>query len=328
MSNNSLYIRAAADYLEWEPYNYTPSLPAAIVFAILYSIVTLLQIVQIFRARTQYLSSIRKKKGSMGLLYISIPLVLGSIFEVIGYIGRAISSQDEESLGPYIIQSIFLLVAPALFAASIYMYFGRCVNLLDSKKSCLISTRFLTKIFVSGDLISFLMQGGGGGIMAKGTQSASDLGENLIVGGLFVQLGFFGIFMVISLIYFYKIGKNPTSKTIAFRKMPSKYRNWYNFYVILYITSILIMIRSIVRVVEFIQGSDGEILSNEIYLYVFDGLMMLLVMILFYLINTSGILLFLNDDYNNINTSLNNANDFNEGSSTYNEGYALNNVKI
>lgn len=49
----------------------------------------------------------------------------------------------------------------------------------------------------------------------------------------------------------------------------------------LYVSSGLILIRSVFRLIEYLQGQDGELLSKEIYLYVFDAALMLLVMICF-----------------------------------------------
>lgn len=62
---------------------------------------------------------------------------------------------------PYIIQSVFLLVAPALFAASIYMELGRIINLTDGDSRSIIGRTKLTKIFVTGDVLSFFAQSGG-----------------------------------------------------------------------------------------------------------------------------------------------------------------------
>ena len=65
------------------------------------------------------------------------------------------------TLGPYIVQAILLLVAPALFAATIYMALGRLVHRLHADKQCLLPLKWMTKIFVGGDVISFLLQAGG-----------------------------------------------------------------------------------------------------------------------------------------------------------------------
>ena len=62
---------------------------------------------------------------------------------------------------PYIIQSILLLLGPTLFAASIYMILGRLIVLLEADSYSVIRPRWLTKVFVLGDLLSFFAQGGG-----------------------------------------------------------------------------------------------------------------------------------------------------------------------
>ena len=65
------------------------------------------------------------------------------------------------TLSPYIMQSVLLLVAPALFAASIYMELGRIVLMVDGERSLFIRRTWLTKLFVAGDVLSFLMQSSG-----------------------------------------------------------------------------------------------------------------------------------------------------------------------
>ena len=62
---------------------------------------------------------------------------------------------------PYIAQSMLILLAPALYAASIYMLLGRLVVLLDGEDNCVISTKWLTKLFLLGDILSIIGQGGG-----------------------------------------------------------------------------------------------------------------------------------------------------------------------
>jgi len=67
----------------------------------------------------------------------------------------------EWTLLPYILSSVLPLVAPALFAASIYMELGRIVELVQGDRYLFIKRRWLTSIFVTGDVVSFLMQAGG-----------------------------------------------------------------------------------------------------------------------------------------------------------------------
>lgn len=64
-------------------------------------------------------------------------------------------------MGPYIQQSLLLLLAPALFAASIYMILGRMILRLNSEKLCIFKKKWLTKFFVTGDVLSFSVQAAG-----------------------------------------------------------------------------------------------------------------------------------------------------------------------
>ena len=89
---------------------------------------------------------------------------MGRLSEVIGYIARTSLSTKQEHLMPFIIQSTFVLIAPALMAASIYMLFGRLLVLLDCTSLSIMPSRHNTTIFVTGDTLSFLLQAGGGGL--------------------------------------------------------------------------------------------------------------------------------------------------------------------
>ena len=83
--------------------------------------------------------------------------------ECLGYIGRIWCSRQSPNwtLGAYIFQSLFLLVAPALFAASIYMILRRIIVAVDGEKHSLIKEKWLTKIFVASDIASFLILSSG-----------------------------------------------------------------------------------------------------------------------------------------------------------------------
>ena len=215
------------------------------------------------------------------MYYNILPFILGGIFEYVGYIGRLISSHDATVLGPYVIQSTLLLVAPALYAATLYMSLGRLIERMECQKYSIIPLKYLTKIFVVGDVLSFLMQAGGAGIMAQGDMSSSKTGENVIIGGLIVQIVFFGMFIVVELIFHYRILKYPNESAMITRNVPSQLKNWNYVLITLLVCSILIFIRSIFRLIEYIQGNNGYLISHEVFLYCFDATLMFLNMIVF-----------------------------------------------
>ena len=189
--------------------------------------------------------------------------------ETIGYVGRILSASETPGpylLGPYILQSVLLLVAPALFAASIYMELGRIVLMIDGDKSLFIRRTWLTKIFVIGDVVSFLLQAGGAGLLASGNVGQINIGQDMVVTGLFCQVVFFGLFVLAAAIFHIRMHKAPTR--LAFE------RPWQKHMLGLYIVSILIFMRSIVRCVKYIQGYSGYIMTHEAFLYVFDATVM------------------------------------------------------
>ena len=194
------------------------------------------------------------------------------IVQFLGYCGRAAAHSDPTKLGTYIMQTTLILIAPALFAASIYMILGRLIRILGAESLSIIPVSWMTKIFVAGDVISFFMQAGGGGLQASGNH---DIGQKIIIGGLFVQIIMFSIFLVTTIIFHRRALKQNTGL------MLSSIVNWKRYLHILYITSTLILIRSIFRVVEYLQGHDGYLSSHEIFLYVFDAILMFLVMLIF-----------------------------------------------
>jgi RTA1 like protein len=272
-------------------YRYDPSLVGAIIFASLFGASTGLLLYQMVRTKTWYF----------------IPFFIGGIckcppfytsdlvVETVGYIGRAISHFNSTALIPYIMQSLLLLLAPALFAASIYMSFGRLIHFVHAEHHSVIRTDRITKLFVCGDVLSFVIQGtgmhysnsisygrelilSGGGIMATGTISSYHTGQYIIVAGLFMQLLFFGIFMITAVVFYRRITKYPTpqsSQSLARGRF-----SWRSLLFALFVTGLAIFVRSIFRVVEYLNGNGGYIQSHEVFAYVFDGVLMLVVMLL------------------------------------------------
>jgi len=245
-------------------YRYHPSLVAAVIFIILFLATTSVHIFQAARRRTYYF----------------IPLIIGGCFEWIGYVGRALAHNNQTSLNIYILQTLTLLLAPALFAASIYMVLGRIIHLTRGESLAPIRSSWLTKIFVCGDVLAFLVQSGGGGLMAQ--QKTMTSGKHIVVTGLFLQIIFFGVFIITSGIFHTRIVRSPTHESMA---VP-----WQKYMFALYAASFFILIRSIFRVIEFTGGNAGVLESNEVFLYIFDAVLMLGVMVGFNVVHPGAII--------------------------------------
>lgn len=57
--------------------------------------------------------------------------------------------------------------------------------------------------------------------------------------------------------------------------------DWKRHFVVLYVASALILIRGVFRVIEYLQGNSGFLISHEAFLYIFDALLMAAFMFIF-----------------------------------------------
>jgi hypothetical protein len=119
----------------------------------------------------------------------------------------------------------------------------------------------------------------------SGAKSASKLklGENVIIVGLFVQMIFFGFFVVVSIVFHKRMDRNPTTSAMGTSV------DWQRYMCTLYFASALIIIRCLYRVIEYIQGSTGFLQSHEYFAYIFDTSLMIVVMLTFLIFHPSQV---------------------------------------
>ncbi|KAG5655089.1 hypothetical protein KAF25_000212 [Fusarium avenaceum] len=240
-------------------WRYLPSAVAAILFLILFLGSFLFISWKIWRTRT----------------WFCIAFATGCFFQMLGYGIRAGARNKTNKIMPYAVQNMLILVAPALFAASIYMILGRIIRGLNADRHSLLKPAKLTRTFVLGDVLSFMIQGGGGGMSAIQNPTLVEWAERLVIFGLVVQIVIFGLFCVVSLVFHRRMLRTPTAESIG-TIIP-----WESTLYMLYGVSLLIMVRSIFRVIEYAQGYNGYALSHEWTLYVFDTVLMWLVTVIF-----------------------------------------------
>jgi hypothetical protein len=84
--------------------------------------------------------------------------------------------------------------------------------------------------------------------MASGSLDAMTLGENVIIGGLVVQILFFTCFVVTAGIFHARLVRVPTGKSMQL------HNPWQKGLYSLYAGSVLIWIRCVFRLIEYAQG--------------------------------------------------------------------------
>jgi hypothetical protein len=242
-----------------------PNVPAACLFAVLFFLVTMVHTYQLFRTRTWWL----------------LPFLIGGYLEWIGFINRALTAYPNTytSQTPDILNVLFILIAPVWFAASIYIVFGRIIILVDGHHLSFIRQKWLTVIFVCSDILCFLIQAGGAVILtsnsAKTNQNTVNTAKTVIDIGLVAQIVAFGIFIVTAISFHWRLMRRPTDPSMS-AEVP-----WRKHLYTVYLTSSLIMVRCIFRLVEYVTGTKGYIWQHEAFSYVFDSSLMWFVMVIF-----------------------------------------------
>lgn len=195
--------------------------------------------------------------------------------EVAGYAARAAAQDQTDALAPYIAQYLLILVSPALLAASVYMILGRVIRSSHGERHSLIKPALLTKIFVIGDIISFIVQIGGGSLQSMKSFD-KNIAEKIVLGGLVFQIIVFGVFTTVAIIWHRRMKTAPTAASLMDTKC-----GWERIMLMLYSVSILIIVRSIFRVIEYAMGRGGYLLQHEWTMYVFDSALMVIAVFLF-----------------------------------------------
>jgi hypothetical protein len=187
---------------------------------------------------------------------------------VVGYGALVAAHNNTAIIIPYAMQNTFTLLAPTLFAATIYMMFGRLATVMCAENHSIVRVSLLTKLFVGGDVFAFVFQGGAAGMLM--IQDLASIGKSMVILGLVIQILSFGLFMVTSAIFHKRVVNDLTLKTF------SADINWPRIIKLLYAISMMIMIRSIFRLIEYVQGMEGYCMSHEWTLYIFDSVPMVL----------------------------------------------------
>lgn len=155
------------------------------------------------------------------------------------------------------------------------MVYSRVVRAVQGERFSLITPKWCTWIFVSGDLLCLNIQSTGAGFLPK--PHLETAGNAVIVVGLGLQVLIFAGFMYCCILFHKKFRAHlkTVDETID---VP-----WEPVLNMLYGTSIIISVRNIFRLVEFIAGHDSYLFKNEWPVYVFDGVLMLITMVVFFI---------------------------------------------
>lgn len=244
--------------------------------------------------------------------WFNITFIAGFAVEFVGYLARCLSFNDQDALNYFLIQTICLMVAPAIIMAGIYFLTAQLI-VIHGRQFSFLKPMWYSAIFITVDIISFLMQAAGGGLFNNVEKRTT--GKNVMLIGIIVQVVGMTFYLILlidflrkiyfkntipsqyakpGVVNFFKLLFNvPSIRSYRLNELDLAYNpnfadlrqpNIFNYFpYALFVAVIYIYIRSIFRLVELAQGLDGYLFSKEAFLFGLDGTLIALAGVVFHL---------------------------------------------
>ncbi|KAF5014007.1 hypothetical protein FDECE_37 [Fusarium decemcellulare] len=225
--------------IEWSVYQYRPSLPANIIFIILYAIA---MGVHIFLG-------IRWKSW-----FYMIFMILGCFFEIIGYIGRLLLYNNPFSFPGFMIQIVFITSGPVFYTAAIYVTLSKTIQSFAPEISR-FRPQLVWWIFIPADIICLTLQAAGGALSTV-SQGSSQTGIDVAMAGLAFQVAILVLFCVLLGDYLFRYFRSGSASALS-----NRMRIFFGF---LSAAVIMILGRCAFRCYELSEGyQDSDLVTDE-----------------------------------------------------------------
>ncbi|CAK5277262.1 unnamed protein product [Mycena citricolor] len=245
---------------------WVPSKSLSIAGALLYALSAIVLWTQYFLVRPRH--------------RFMLTLTIGMSVMTVGFLIRHTYASPPYTLGKYIAWNMFILLSPCLFLGTDYMLLSTLAATFspDVVSRCLgmPATRVI-KIFVWSDVMTFLLQNGGGGLTASRNPSLGKLGTNIALVGLILQAISFVLFTFLLLTFAYRVSKyyphiwrpENVEPFKIFSTRPAG--DWRILVYIMSFTCVGILTRSVFRIIDYASGYNGYVATHEAFFYLLDA---------------------------------------------------------
>ncbi|PIG83675.1 RTA1 domain protein [Aspergillus arachidicola] len=205
---------------------------------------------------------------------LMVALVVGTLLEMAGYIGRVLMNKNPWDGGAFKLQIVAIILGPTFIAAGIYLTLKHIILSLGPEHSRL-KPKLFTWIFIGCDIGSLILQAAGGGVAAAAGSEQRDLlnaGNDIIITGIAFQVATMSVCGLLALDFFIRYfrrssgekardGGNGRIKLVVFAD------------IFAYFT---VLIRCIYRIPEMAGGWGNPLMQKEDEFLVLDGMMVAL----------------------------------------------------
>jgi hypothetical protein len=178
---------------------------------------------------------------------------------------------------PFLIEIVCLTIAPAFYAAGLYLCLRRIVMTFGAENSR-IQPNLYPRIFITCDFLSLVLQAAGGGMASSATHTGKDPqpGNHIMLAGLAIQVFTLLVFIVLSLDFAYKTVTRirALGKENALDPRHERLRNSFRFKAFVYaliFATLCIFTRSVYRVAELSEGWSGHLIKTQKYFIGLEG---------------------------------------------------------
>ncbi|KAF2489289.1 sphingoid long-chain base transporter RSB1 [Lophium mytilinum] len=229
-------------------YGYAPQLAADTAFLVIFALSMIVHGIQGYRYKTWS---------------FLVAMTVGNLCETIGYGGRLMLHSNPWSDSGFKLQIVLLTIAPAFFAAGIYLTLKHLVLTFGPAFSRLRPSRY-THTFISCDIVSIILQGVGG-ILASIASTPGPLmtsGNNTMMAGLSFQVFTLLVFGALTAEYFTRVRSHrgelnaataPLRKSVRFRCFLGAVGLAY----------LAVLLRCVYRIAEMSKGWASPIMRDE-----------------------------------------------------------------
>lgn len=244
-------------------YGYFPSLPANAFFLALFIILLVAQIYLGIKYRTWT---------------FAFALSCGCLVEAVGYVGRLMLHHNPFSNDGFTMQICCLIMGPAWLAMGIYLTLKHVVKAFGPQYSYL-KPKYYTWLFIGGDCLSLTLQAVGGGLSAGADDNLSqlNLGSNIAIAGIIMQVVTLAIFACLAGLFFLRrylalrngaLEEDQTSANSLLQSI--RFKLFAGAVIIAFLT---IFARCVYRIAEMMGGWGNPLMQNEAEFIALDSVM-------------------------------------------------------
>lgn len=242
--------------------------------------------------------------------WYNVTYFCGYGLEFCGWLGRILSINDTQESAYFTLQFVALTLGPAFIMAGVYFLFAQMV-VIHGRQYSLLKPLWYSYFFITTDVLSLLVQAGGGASASIASQNYKDTtpGTNGVIAGIAIQTFAMSVFIVFYFEFLNRVYFKHSSEVSI--DSPYKKRSFLNFFKLLFhtksvrqykrdhldqfynprfqyirhsklfpymplaitVTVLVIYIRCVYRVVELAEGWRGYLMVHEVYIMVLDALM-------------------------------------------------------